>query len=172
MRLIEQIWTKFKYSAEVRQNKEEVKNRKFTNIKDFTFDVSVDLLEGLLRGQDFKCAATGEIFKVRTKKYSSLDWGEWLPLRDNLNLEVSKWADRNKNERTLDYNVSIDRIDSDKGYIADNIKFVTKEVNMIMRDTPKEDFLRTSYMIVEHHKKQGYEFDKVVSEYLDKHKIK
>jgi hypothetical protein len=47
---------------------------------------------------------------------------------------------RNSRERT-EFNVSIDRIDSTKGYVPNNIQLVTKRINMCKQDMTQEDFI-------------------------------
>lgn len=42
---------------------------------------------------------------------------------------------------TWDHNASVDRIDSTKGYSVDNIQIVSKEINMIKRNTDNQRFI-------------------------------
>jgi hypothetical protein len=45
---------------------------------------------------------------------------------------------------------SVDRIDSREGYTKDNIQIVHKQLNMIKRDTPNEEFIDWCILVARH----------------------
>lgn len=47
---------------------------------------------------------------------------------------------------------SVDRIDSKKGYTKENVQIVHKQLNMIKRDTPNEQFIEWCILVAEHFK--------------------
>jgi hypothetical protein len=49
-----------------------------------------------------------------------------------------------------EYDISLDRIDSSKGYINGNIQLVTKQVNYMKQDYTQEDFVNLCKIIAEH----------------------
>ena len=49
-----------------------------------------------------------------------------------------------------EYDVSLDRIDSDKGYINGNVQLVIKQVNYMKQDYTQEDFINLCKIIAEH----------------------
>ena len=51
---------------------------------------------------------------------------------------------------TLLKDASLDRIDSSKGYLVDNIEWVHKDVNKAKMALSKEDFLQMVYEINDH----------------------
>jgi hypothetical protein len=51
-------------------------------------------------------------------------------------------------------NLSIDRIDSDRGYTEDNIQLVCVAANKMKRDTDQSEFIRWCRMIADHADRQ------------------
>jgi len=49
-----------------------------------------------------------------------------------------------------EYDVSLDRIDSDNGYINGNVQLVIKQVNYMKQDYTQEDFINLCKIIAEH----------------------
>lgn len=118
MKLIEQIYNKFKASA-IERN--------------IGFDLTIEQLIGLLYGQDFKCYLTKDLFVVEERKNKVVI--NTYKLVDSLNLEVTQHTTKFK------YNCSIDRVDNNKGYTIGNVKFCTKQMNMFKKDYNLEEFL-------------------------------
>jgi hypothetical protein len=118
MKLIEQIYNKFKASA-IERN--------------IDFELTIEQLVGLLYGQSFRCYLTNELFIVeeQQKKVTINTYN----LVDCLNTEVARHTVKFK------YNCSIDRIDSSKGYTINNVKFCTKRINMFKKDYNLNEFL-------------------------------
>lgn len=127
MRLIEQIHNKFKSGALERN---------------IPFELSVEQLIGLLYGQSFKCYLTGELFVVEEKQKKVTI--NTYDLSRCLDLEVAQHTTKFK------YNCSIDRIDSSKGYLIDNVKFCTKKINMFKKDYNLNEFLTMCKQINEY----------------------
>ena len=48
------------------------------------------------------------------------------------------------------HTASVDRIDSREGYTKDNIQIVHKQLNMIKRDTPNEEFISWCVLVARH----------------------
>ena len=84
----------------------------FWKNKEFAEDVTPEYLYDLLELQDFKCALTG----------------------DNLLPE-----DGSLDHVRKDLPLSLDRIDSSKGYIRGNLQWVTKRVNWMKGDMSTEE---------------------------------
>ena len=118
MRLIEQIYNKFKAGAIER------------NI-DFT--LTIEQLIGLLYGQNFKCRYTKTPFIVVEEKKKIVI--NTYNLIDCLDLEVARYTTKFK------YNCSIDRINNKKPYTIDNVFFCTKEANMKKKDYDLKEFV-------------------------------
>lgn len=78
-------------------------------------------MDSLIANQNFKCALTGDDLIIRQS-------GIYL--------------------HATEENLSLDRIDSTKGYIEGNVQWVTKIVNFMKRDYPQEDFIETCKKIV------------------------
>lgn len=49
-------------------------------------------------------------------------------------------------------NISLDRIDSKKGYTKDNIQFIHKKINVMKMDSKEEDFIKMCKTIAEYNK--------------------
>jgi hypothetical protein len=75
------------------------------------WDLTIDNIADLMESQDFRCALSGEPIEFP-------DFG---------NYQKSP--------------ASIDRIDSSKGYIKDNIQLVTRKVNMMKQSYSQEEFI-------------------------------
>ncbi len=93
---------------------EYVSGKFFSNVKyeadrrGIEFDLTMDYLDGLLRGQGHKCFYSGLPIDAKT--------------RDRIT-------------------ASVDRLDSDKGYVKNNVHFVHKKVNMMKWVLEERDFL-------------------------------
>lgn len=74
------------------------------------------ILENIFEKQNFKCAYTGE----KLCFYERDDYGNIIPTSGN---------------------ASVDRIDSSKGYIKDNIQIVHKDINRLKNDWSEKEFL-------------------------------
>ena len=53
-------------------------------------------------------------------------------------------------EKLTDANMSLDRIDSKKGYIKNNIQWVTKGINFMKRNFPEKEWLYFCKKVSEH----------------------
>lgn len=82
-------------------------------IRDLDFSIDLKHAEKLLEQQNFRCALTGALI------YTGLP--------------------KNTDQKTAI--LSLDRIDSSKGYIAGNVQWVTKRINIMKRDIPDEEFI-------------------------------
>lgn len=51
---------------------------------------------------------------------------------------------------TFGIDASVDRLDSQEGYTRDNIQIVHKQLNMIKRDTPNEEFIEWCCLVAKH----------------------
>ena len=91
------------------------------NIK---FDINPEDLETKITQQNFKCALSGlEIT---------------LPYSNNEFLKDREWT------------ASVDRIDSSKPYIKDNIQFVHKDINKMKMNLNEQKFLEYCKAVVDH----------------------
>jgi hypothetical protein len=52
---------------------------------------------------------------------------------------------------------SLDRIDSDKGYILDNIQWIHKDINWLKTNLPDEEFIKLCCMVADHCRNQKEE---------------
>lgn len=95
--------------------------------KEFAEDVTPEYLYDLLELQDFKCALTG----------------------DNLLPE-----DGSLDHVRKDLPLSLDRIDSSKGYIRGNLQWVTKRVNWMKGDMSTEELFEMCNKILNHANQQ------------------
>lgn len=80
-------------------------------------------IHDLLIKQDWKCAISGIILSVPLdfKHYKSRKW-----------------------------NASVDRIDSSKGYVIDNIQIVDKRINMMKQQYSQEEFIKLCKTVAEY----------------------
>lgn len=53
---------------------------------------------------------------------------------------------------------SVDRIDSSKGYVKDNIQLTTKDINFMKQSLSDEEFIRLCCLVADTHKKKLAEF--------------
>lgn len=97
------------------------RNAKIRNIE-WSEDLTIDYLWGLLQKQKFKC------------KYTSLPI-ELTEIRKGSNIDFEKMT------------ASIDRIDSNKGYQKDNIQWVHKDINRMKWAFPENRFLELCYLV-------------------------
>lgn len=99
--------------------------KKSADTRNIKFDVSREYLTELLKTQDFKCALSGNTLKCP----------------DNPSERVAR-----------NYNISLDRIDSKKGYLKNNVQWVTKKVNLMKRTLKEEDFIKLCEQIYKYNK--------------------
>lgn len=104
-----------------------IKKSAFSRGKEFAEDVTPEYLYELLESQNFKCALTG----------------------DNL-LPEDNSLDHLRKELPL----SLDRIDSSRGYIRGNVQWVTKQVNLMKGVMTIEELLETCSKILNHANQQ------------------
>lgn len=102
------------------------KNALYRN-KEFAEDVTSEYLYQLLESQNFKCAISG----------------------DNLLPE-----DNSLDHIRRDLPLSLDRIDSSKGYIRGNLQWVTKRINWMKGDLSMQEFLELCSKILNHANQQ------------------
>lgn len=95
--------------------------------KEFSIDLTPEYLYSILESQNFKCALSGE---------------ELLPLDGSLD------------HRQQDINISLDRIDSSKGYIINNVQWVTKQINWAKNTLTNEEFISLCSKVVNHANQQ------------------
>lgn len=95
--------------------------------KVFSYDVTPEYLYNLLESQNFKCAVSG----------------------DNLLPE-----DNSLDHIRRDLPLSLDRIDSSKGYIKGNLQWVTKRINWMKGDMSMNEFLDMCIKIINHANQQ------------------
>lgn len=104
-----------------------IKKNAFSRGKDFAEDVTPEYLYSLLESQDFKCALTGD---------------DLLP------------DDNSLDHLRRDLPLSLDRINSSKGYIRGNVQWVTKQVNLMKGAMTMEELLNTCSKILNHANQQ------------------
>lgn len=90
--------------------------------RNLEFNVSFDYLDSLLEQQNFMCVLSGE--KLTSSYQTKL--------------------------RTV--NLSLDRIDSSKGYIEGNVQWVSKTVNLSKQSLTNKDYIELCKKVVNHNK--------------------
>lgn len=95
--------------------------------REIPFKVSIEYLAKLFEKQNGKCALSG--------------------------LEITTPITWKDGRRRKDYNASLDRIDSSKPYIENNVQWVTKEINMMKQQFNQERFLDLCSTISQYNKK-------------------
>lgn len=103
-----------------------IKNSRIDRTRKIHFDLALEDLDLQYEKQDGKCFYTG------------------IKLTLPQNPQQFRFD-------TQSYNVSIDRIDSNKGYTKDNVQLVLKCVNFMKQSMSHEDFLEMCKLIVENH---------------------
>jgi hypothetical protein len=93
------------------------------------FNVTIEYLWDLFLIQDKKCALTG------------------LPLRFE--------TQRRRKNPGMEQTASLDRIDSDKGYIEGNIQWVHKDVNIMKNQYPQERFIEICRLVTKTQENQS-----------------
>lgn len=88
-------------------------------------DLTIEYLWELFLKQNRKCPLSGELLILPT---------HYRP----------RW--------NLTTNISLDRIDSNKGYLPGNVQWVTKQVNFMKQSLSQEDFILLCQKIVSHQK--------------------
>jgi hypothetical protein len=89
--------------------------------RSFVFDVSMEYLWKLFESQGGRCALTGTQLS--------------MPGRARLRSA---------------HTASLDRIDNSKGYVADNVRWVHKAVNVMRMDMSDEEFIAWCSLVVRH----------------------
>jgi len=102
--------------------------RRCAKRRNIEFNITILELENLLEQQNFKCKLSGLI------------------------INCSRSADRNYSTYQ-EQTASLDRIDSSKGYIIDNIQWVHKDVNNSKQDYNQDYFIELCNMIAKKHPK-------------------
>lgn len=92
-------------------------------VSQLEFNITPEYLEKLYEDQNHRCALS------------------------NLSLEIDK------SKRAIDQNWSLDRIDSNKGYIEGNVQWVDKRINMMKQSFNQDEFIK---MCIEVAKNNGY----------------
>ena len=95
--------------------------------KEFAEDVTPEYLYNLLKSQNFKCALTGD---------------NLLPKDDSLD-HIRK-----------DLPLSLDRIDSSKGYVRGNLQWVTKRANWMKGDMSMKELFEICNKIINYANQQ------------------
>lgn len=98
--------------------------------KKFNIEIDLDYLYDIGESQNWKCALSGSDLEFR--RGGSI----WLNQYCNPN------------------SCTIDRIDSTKGYIKDNIQLVTWRANTAKNGMDHNEFLQLCFSIYEHHRKK------------------
>lgn len=93
--------------------------------KNIEFDIDVDFIYSLLKKQNGLCKYSGTLLDI-----------------DNTNVD-------NINHFNIN-TLSIDRIDSSKGYTKDNVVLVTAIVNSMKNDLSENEFIKIIKKIFEH----------------------
>ena len=104
----------------------EVKRGCKQRTKDIVFNITVDDIRNLYIKQEGKCALTKRV--LTHTKIINRDVDDHCQL-------VNRW------------NISVDRIDSTKGYEKDNIQLLGSIVNRIKNDLPQADFISICKMV-------------------------
>lgn len=97
--------------------------------KDLTFKITIEDIKELYKKQNGKCALTGNQMSF-----------DCYMTKGNQHI-INKW------------NMSIDRIDSSKGYELDNIQLVCAIINRMKTDLQDNEFVQICSMIVDHSRK-------------------
>jgi hypothetical protein len=98
--------------------------------KNIEFNVTIEYLWGLFLKQNRKCAYTGV----------EICFGTLAQVRNKENREQI---------------ASLDRIDSDKGYVEGNVQWVHKKLNLMKQDLKEEDFIGWCKKVAFHAAKKG-----------------
>lgn len=117
------MWIRLKF---LRQNLSRASNR---GSKSQQIDVSLDYLHSVGEKQKWKCALTGLPLEfTRGGTY----WGR-------------KWCNP--------MSCTIDRIDSSKGYVIENIQLVIWKINSIKKDVDNQELIEICKLIAKNHRK-------------------
>jgi len=91
--------------------------------RNLTVEITIKDAWNLFKKQKQKCALTG--------------------------LDINLVKDLTKNR--IHNTASLDRIDSNKGYVKNNIRWVHKDVNMLKNNYSDEDFIKICILVVKYH---------------------
>ncbi len=94
--------------------------------REISFDISIQDVWDLYRSQDGRCALTGVEISLN-KRYAARDHTQ---------------------------TASLDRIDSNVGYIKNNIQWVDKNINMLKRGVTQEEFIHLCKRVARYQKGQ------------------
>jgi hypothetical protein len=111
--------------------------------RDLELSISIDYAQQLLEKQNFKCALTGR----------------------NLIMDIENTYDL-KGTNSLN-TASLDRIDSNKGYIEGNVQWVHKNINRIKMDFEQQEFIDLCYEVTKHNNK-GRHYNLSLGELIDR----
>jgi len=109
----------------LKQNISRAKNRKDGKV----IDITPEYVWWVGHNQDWKCSLTGVELEFTRGGYR---WG-------------GKWCNP--------FSCTMDRIDSKKGYVEDNIQLVTWQSNCMKRDISNEEFIAICNAVHSHNKK-------------------
>jgi len=109
--------------------------RNGAKLRNLEFSISIEYCWELFQKQKGKCALTGEDIWLRPKDKTST---VTCIKNGNRNLDYSK------------FNASLDRIDSSKGYIEENVQWVKREVNIMKMDLSQEEFIEICKKVTNH----------------------
>jgi hypothetical protein len=113
----------------------DTKHNAIKRAKQLEISITVDDLKTLYEKQSGKCAITGIDLEHSTYNYR----------RDNNQHIINKW------------NISLDRIDSSKGYSLDNVHLVGAIVNRMKTDLNMREFVEISSQIYNFNKDKAFE---------------
>lgn len=110
-----------------------IKNKALERNLEWSEDMTTEFLWLLFEKQNHKCALTGLPI--------TLTKGKNVPMQTNQrNLDYSGWT------------ASLDRIDSNKGYIKENVQWVHRNINIMKNSYTEEYFLELCKNVVNHNK--------------------
>tara|TARA_R110000803_G_scaffold209344_1_gene278831 strand:- start:98 stop:394 length:297 start_codon:yes stop_codon:yes gene_type:complete len=92
------------------------------NKRNIVFDIKIEYLQRLIEKQNFRCALSGVTL---------------TPI---------------KTVKKSSHNCSVDRIDSDKGYIKGNVQWVETKINIAKHIQTQEEFVEMCKRVVETNK--------------------
>ncbi len=120
--------------------------------RNLDFDLTIDYLDQLLEQQNFKCALSGIELKIP----------------DKLIAYSTRSAFDRKNST-----ISLDRIDSSKGYVQGNVQWVHKIVNIMKWSMTDDQFVTLCTMVANHNKGfDALELDEIQYSYTQGIKIR
>ena len=80
---------------------------------------------------------------MTTRFYKSLNYNRHFIIRIDLPIQMPKTGTDNTGT------ASLDRIDSNKGYVTDNIQWVHKDINYMKSDLDEQQFIHYCRLVVQ-----------------------